>query len=64
MARSNFPGPYLNETTEDDPMMVRRPGDHMEIASRPSTLRGTHDKSKLMGITHVGDQNSSSRKGR
>jgi hypothetical protein len=64
MAKSNFPGPYPNETTEDDSMMVRRPSDHLEIASRPSTLRSTHDKSKIMGISHVGDMNSSTRKGR
>ncbi len=64
MAKSNFPGPGINDVQEDDPMMVRRPGDHMEIASRPSTLRGTHDKSKLLSISHVGDQNSLSRKGR
>lgn len=64
MAKSNFPGPGINDVQEDDPLMVRRPADHMEIASRPSTLRSTHDKSKLMGINHVGDMNSSTRKGR
>lgn len=64
MAKSNFPGPYLNSTEEDDPMMIRRPANHMEIASRPSTLRATHEKSSLMNLSHVGDQNSLSRKGR
>lgn len=65
MASQNFPGPYINgNLTEDDPMMARRPADHMDIASRPSTLRGTHDKSKLMNISHIGDQNSPTRKGR
>lgn len=64
MAAQKFPGPYLNETTEDDPMMIRRPPNHMEIASRPSTLRSTHEKSGLMGINHTSDQNALTRKGR
>ena len=38
-------------------MLVRRPPDHMEIASRPSTLRSTGEKSRLMSVQHVGDQN-------
>ena len=58
MPKQNFPGPYVSTTTEDDPMMIRRPADHMEIASRPSTLRNTHKKSDKMGIDHTKDANS------
>jgi hypothetical protein len=64
MPKQNFPRPGINSTEEDDPMMIRRPANHMEIASRPSTLRSTHDKSPTMGLVHVGDQNSPTRKGR
>lgn len=64
MAKQNFPSPYLNETTEQDPMMVRRPSDHLEIAARPSTLRATYEKGGKMGIDHVGDANALTRKGR
>jgi hypothetical protein len=64
MASQRFPGPYLNETVEDDPMMVRRPPSHMEIAARPSTLRSTGDKTTTMNISHTGDQNALTRKGR
>lgn len=64
MAKQSFPGPGLNECQEDDAMMVRRPPDHMEIASRPSTLRSTGEKSRLMGINHTGDQNAMTRRGR
>lgn len=64
MPKQNFPGPYLNDCVEDDPMMVRRPPNHMEIASRPMTLRQTLSKSPLMGIAHTGDENALSRRGR
>jgi hypothetical protein len=58
MAKSNFPGPYINTTTEDDPMMKRRPPDHMEIGARAGTLKSTLERSTLMGIKHTGDQNT------
>lgn len=58
MAARNFPGPYVNSTVEDDPLMKRRPPDHMEIGARPSTLRAASSKTQIMGIKHVADQNS------
>jgi hypothetical protein len=57
MAARNFPGPYVSDTKEDDPLMKRRPPDHMEIGARPATLKATGDKSNLMNLKHVGDQN-------
>ena len=64
MAKQSFPGPYLNETTEDDPMMIRRPPNHMDIGARKSTLSQTHEKSGLLGIKHVADENSPTRRGK
>lgn len=59
MAARNFPGPGMNSTTEDDSLMKRRPPDHMEIGARPATLRAAgSNKTGIMSIKHVGDQNS------
>lgn len=58
MASRNFPGPNVNSTVEDDPLMKRRPPDHMEIGARPSTLRASSSKTAIMDIKHVSDQNS------
>ena len=59
MAARNFPGPNINETKEMDSMMIRRPPDNMEIGARPGTMRtASEGKSTLLGIKHVGDQNS------
>ena len=64
MAKQSFPGPGMNSCEEDDPMMVRRPPNHMDIGARKSTLSQTHEKSSLLGIKHVADENSSTRGGR
>lgn len=59
MAARNFPGPNVNETKESDPMMIRRPPDHMEIGARPGTIRAASEgKAQGMSIKHIGDQNS------
>ena len=64
MAKQSFPGPGLNECVEDDPMMIRRPPNHMDIGARKSTLSQTHEKTSLMNIKHVGDENSLTRRGK
>jgi hypothetical protein len=65
MAKQSFPGPYINgDLTEDDPMMIRRPGSHMDIGARKSTLSQTHEKSGLMNIKHTGDDNALTRRGK
>jgi hypothetical protein len=63
MAARNFPGPTTNDCVEDDPLMKRRPPDHMEIGARPATLKQSYDeRAGMMGIKHVGDQNSTGKR--
>lgn len=48
-----FPGPYLNSTNANDPIMKRVDQDNLEIGARPS---GMPKSVKSEGsIVHVGD---------
>lgn len=49
-----FPGPYVNQCKESDPIMERVPLDTMDIGARKSGMPTSADaKSDGMGIKHV-----------
>lgn len=49
-----FPGPYVNSTKENDPIMERVPLETMDIGARKSGMPTTADaKSEGMSIKHV-----------
>ncbi len=50
---TKFPGPYINSTKAEDPMMIRVPMDKTDIGARSS---GTpKDIKNSNNIVHVGD---------
>lgn len=49
----NFPRPYLNQTRENDPIVIRVNQDTMDIGARPSGLP-KDVKTDVMGLDHVG----------
>jgi len=53
MADGNFPRPYINNTREDDPIMVRVPFDKTSIGARNQGLPDNW-RSSEMTIEHVG----------
>lgn len=57
----NFPRPYKNTVTEDDPIMKRVPMDHTDIGARPSGMpRGA--SAPELTIEHVGGSATGSRR--
>ena len=52
MAR--FPGPYLNDTKAEDPIMIRVPMDEMDIGANPAGLPKGSVNSDSMSLKHVG----------
>jgi hypothetical protein len=53
-SKGRFPGPYVSDVRENDPIMKRVGQDNLEIGARPSGLpKGV--KAERMGISHVGD---------
>ena len=58
MPEKKFPGPYVNTTNADDPMMERVPMPTMGIGARPSGLpKSSEVKRDGMTIRHT-DQNN------
>lgn len=55
---TKFPGPYLQTTKAEDPIMIRVDLHHGEIGSRPSGMPKSI-KDQGMGIEHVGGNASS-----
>ena len=51
--RGKFPGPYLNTTDANDPIMKRVPEDSMDIGARRSGMPKSIGNSNL--LQHVGD---------
>ena len=50
-----FPGPYMNDCKESDPMIKRVPMKTTDIGSRKVSIpSGSDAKSENMGISHVG----------
>lgn len=60
MADRKFPGPYVDATRENDPIMKRVPFDTMDIGARSSGMPKSTEAREL-DIKHVGDQNSKTR---
>lgn len=48
-----FPGPYIETTNEDDPIMKRTDQNNMEIGARKSGM--PKDVKNSVSIEHVGD---------
>jgi hypothetical protein len=51
---AKFPGPYLNETRADDPIMIRVPMDTMSIGSGSIAHPKKGVNSDGMSLKHVG----------
>lgn len=51
--KGRFPGPYINSTNADDPIMKRVPMNHLEIGARPSGMPKSMDDTAK--IVHVGE---------
>lgn len=49
-----FPGPYLNQTTESDPIMIRVPMDKSGIGANEAGLPKGSVNSDSMQLKHVG----------
>jgi hypothetical protein len=54
MAAGRFPGPYLNSTNADDPVMVRVPMDKSGIGANDAGLPKGGVNSDNMTLKHVG----------
>jgi hypothetical protein len=51
---ARFPGPYLNDTKAEDPIMIRVPMDTMDIGASSAGLPKGSVNSGDMQIKHVG----------
>lgn len=56
MAKTNFPGPYVNSTEKDDTIMEYVPMDTTSIGARPSGLPKGDITSGGMGLDHVSNR--------
>ena len=55
-SKGKFPGPYLNDVKENDPLMKRVDQDNLEIGARKSGMpKGSAAPSSEATISHVGD---------
>ena len=51
---AKFPGPYLNSTNADDPVMIRVPMDKSDIGANAAGLPKGGVNSGIMSLKHVG----------
>lgn len=56
-SKGKFPGPYLNDVKENDPLMKRVDQDNLGIGARPSGMPkgGAAPTADEVTISHVGD---------